>query len=199
MKMEIPVSPRTAGDARRTARGRGPVVARQVGRRCRTEQRSCASGRRELRNSRFAGAGARWAARRWSRASRAGPPHHPRAHRWPGRRRLVPGSGPPHRAGPIRGRQARRRDAGALRHGAGEDRRPARSRSAARISPIRGGTSWSGDRKKGGQGGFVEDLAHEYRIPLVNLIDGAGGSVTSIQRRGHSVFPGVHGFERRCG
>ena len=61
---------------------------------------------------------------------------------------------------------------------------------------IRGGTSWSGDRKKGGQGGFVEDLAHQYRIPLVNLIDGAGGSVTSITRRGHSVFPGVHGFER---
>ncbi|MEO8079806.1 MAG: carboxyl transferase domain-containing protein [Caldimonas sp.] len=61
---------------------------------------------------------------------------------------------------------------------------------------VRGGISWSGDRKKGGQGGFVEDLAHEYRIPLVNLIDGAGGSVTSVQRRGHSVFPGVHGFER---
>ena len=61
---------------------------------------------------------------------------------------------------------------------------------------VRGGTSWSGDRKKGGQGGFIEDMAHQYRIPLVNLIDGAGGSVTSIQRRGHSVFPGVHGFER---
>lgn len=61
---------------------------------------------------------------------------------------------------------------------------------------VRGGTSWSGDRKKGGQGGFVEDLASAYRIPLVNLIDGAGGSVTSITRRGHSVFPGVHGFER---
>jgi acetyl-CoA carboxylase carboxyltransferase component len=64
---------------------------------------------------------------------------------------------------------------------------------------IRGGTSWSGDRKKGGQGGFVEDLAHHYRIPLVNLIDGAGGSVTSITRRGHAVFPGVHGFERSVG
>lgn len=61
---------------------------------------------------------------------------------------------------------------------------------------VRGGTSWSGDRKKGGQGGFVEDLAHRYRIPLVALIDGAGGSVTSITRRGHSTFPGVHGFER---
>jgi acetyl-CoA carboxylase carboxyltransferase component len=61
---------------------------------------------------------------------------------------------------------------------------------------VRGGTSWSGERKKGGQGGFIEDLAFQYRIPLVNLIDGAGGSVTSIERRGHAVFPGVHGFER---
>jgi acetyl-CoA carboxylase carboxyltransferase component len=61
---------------------------------------------------------------------------------------------------------------------------------------VRGGTSWSGDRRKGGQGGFIEDLAGQYRIPLVNLIDGAGGSVTSIRRRGHAVFPGVHGFER---
>lgn len=61
---------------------------------------------------------------------------------------------------------------------------------------VRGGTSWGSDRRKGGQGGFVEDLAHEYRIPLVNLIDGAGGTVTSALRRGHTVFPGVHGFER---
>jgi acetyl-CoA carboxylase carboxyltransferase component len=44
---------------------------------------------------------------------------------------------------------------------------------------VRGGTSWGSDRRKGGQGGFVEDLAHEYRIPLVNLIDGSGGTVTS--------------------
>jgi len=61
---------------------------------------------------------------------------------------------------------------------------------------IRGGVSWSGDRRKGGQGGFIEDLANTYRIPLVNLIDGSGGSVASIKRRGHSVFPGVDGFER---
>lgn len=61
---------------------------------------------------------------------------------------------------------------------------------------VRGGTTFGSTRRKGGQGGFVEDLAHHYRIPLVNLIDGAGGSVTSIKRRGHSVFPGVHGFER---
>lgn len=61
---------------------------------------------------------------------------------------------------------------------------------------VRGGTSWGGDRRKGGQGGFVEDMAFQYRIPLVNLIDGAGGTVTSAKRRGHTVFPGVHGFER---
>jgi acetyl-CoA carboxylase carboxyltransferase component len=61
---------------------------------------------------------------------------------------------------------------------------------------VRGGTSWGGTRRKGGQGGFVEDLAHEYRIPLINLIDGAGGSVTSAQSRGYTVFPGIHGFER---
>jgi len=61
---------------------------------------------------------------------------------------------------------------------------------------VRGGTSWGGDRRKGGQGGFVEDLAYQYRIPLVNLIDGAGGTVTSAKRRGHTVFPGVDGFER---
>jgi len=28
------------------------------------------------------------------------------------------------------------------------------------------------------------------------MLHGAGGSVTSITRRGHAVFPGVHGFER---
>ena len=61
---------------------------------------------------------------------------------------------------------------------------------------VSGGISWSGDRKKGGQGGFIEDLAASYRIPLVNLIDGAGGSVTSILKRGHTSFPGVHGFDR---
>lgn len=59
---------------------------------------------------------------------------------------------------------------------------------------VRGGASWSGDRKKGAQSGFVEGLALHYRIPLVNLLDGAGGSVTS-SRRGHAVFPGVHGVE----
>jgi acetyl-CoA carboxylase carboxyltransferase component len=61
---------------------------------------------------------------------------------------------------------------------------------------VRGGTSWGGDRRKGGQGGFIEDLAYHYQIPLVNLIDGSGGTVTSAKRRGHTVFPGVHSFDR---
>lgn len=61
---------------------------------------------------------------------------------------------------------------------------------------VRGGTTAALDKRKGGQGGFVEDMAHHYRIPLVNLIDGAGGSVTSAKRRGHTVFPGVDSFDR---
>jgi acetyl-CoA carboxylase carboxyltransferase component len=64
---------------------------------------------------------------------------------------------------------------------------------------VRGGSSWGGDRRKGGQGGFVEDLAYHYKIPLINLIDGAGGSVTTIRRRGHAILPGVDGFERSVG
>ena len=63
---------------------------------------------------------------------------------------------------------------------------------------IKGGAGYGGQRRKGGQGGFIEDLACQYRIPLVNLIDGVGGSVASISRRGHATFPGSgqDGFER---
>lgn len=61
---------------------------------------------------------------------------------------------------------------------------------------VRGGTGGGLDRRKGGQGGFIEDLAYEYRIPLINLIDGAGGSVRSLARRGHANLPGVDTFER---
>lgn len=60
---------------------------------------------------------------------------------------------------------------------------------------VRGGTG-STARRKGGQGGYVEDLAHEYRIPLINLIDGAGGSVTSLKRRGYAPMPGTDDFGR---
>lgn len=61
---------------------------------------------------------------------------------------------------------------------------------------VRGGTSFGAQRLKGGQGGYIEDLAHHYKIPLVNLIDGAGGTVTSAKRRGFVTFPGTDGFER---
>jgi len=61
---------------------------------------------------------------------------------------------------------------------------------------VRGGTSFGAARRKGGQGGYVEDLAHHYKIPLVNLVDGAGGTVTSARTRGYSPFPGTDGFER---
>lgn len=61
---------------------------------------------------------------------------------------------------------------------------------------VRGGTSFGAQRRKGGQGGYIEDLAHHYKMPLINLIDGAGGTVTSAKRRGFVTFPGVDGFER---
>ena len=55
---------------------------------------------------------------------------------------------------------------------------------------IRAGTGFGADRRKGGQGGFVEDLAFEYRIPLVNLIDGTGGTVNTAKRKGYTIVPG---------
>ncbi len=54
---------------------------------------------------------------------------------------------------------------------------------------IRGGTSWGHGRRKGGQGGFIDDLAYYYRIPLIRLVDGYGGGVASA-KRGYTVFPG---------
>jgi acetyl-CoA carboxylase carboxyltransferase component len=63
---------------------------------------------------------------------------------------------------------------------------------------IRAGTGFGSDRRKGGQGGFIEDLAYEYRIPLINLIDGTGGTVNTAKRKGYTVWPGygADGFER---
>ncbi|MBI3045088.1 MAG: propionyl-CoA carboxylase [Betaproteobacteria bacterium] len=54
---------------------------------------------------------------------------------------------------------------------------------------VRGGTSWGHGRRKGGQGGFIDDLACYYRIPLIRLVDGYGGGVASA-KRGYTVFPG---------
>ena len=63
---------------------------------------------------------------------------------------------------------------------------------------VRGGVISGNERRKGGRGSFVEDIAYEYRIPLINLIDGAGGTVESIRTRGFTAFPGSgpKGFER---
>jgi acetyl-CoA carboxylase carboxyltransferase component len=44
------------------------------------------------------------------------------------------------------------------------------------------------DRMKGGLGGFVEDLAHEYRIPLMLFCEGIGGDVGGIDIHGHSYL-----------
>jgi methylmalonyl-CoA decarboxylase subunit alpha len=54
---------------------------------------------------------------------------------------------------------------------------------------VRGGAS-GGYRPKGGQNGFSGDLAYEYRIPLVNLYHGTGGSVSSVRSRGFALYPG---------
>lgn len=63
---------------------------------------------------------------------------------------------------------------------------------------IRAGTGFGSDRRKGGQGGFIEDLAWEYRIPMINLIDGTGGTVNTAKRKGYTVVPGYgqDGVER---
>jgi acetyl-CoA carboxylase carboxyltransferase component len=55
---------------------------------------------------------------------------------------------------------------------------------------VGGGTFQGGMRRKGGQGGFVDDLALEYRIPLIRLIDGFGGSAGTAKLKGYSVLPG---------
>jgi acetyl-CoA carboxylase carboxyltransferase component len=44
------------------------------------------------------------------------------------------------------------------------------------------------DRMKGGLGGFVDDLAHEYRIPLLLFNEGVGGDVGSIDSHGHAYI-----------
>jgi len=61
---------------------------------------------------------------------------------------------------------------------------------------VRGGSSAGLARRKGGQGGFIEDVAHEYDIPLINLSHGAGGSVNPLLRLGYAPMPGKDGLER---
>ena len=55
---------------------------------------------------------------------------------------------------------------------------------------LRGGTNWGTTRRKGGQGGFIDDFAYYSRIPLIRLIDGYGGSASTAKRLGYSALPG---------
>jgi methylmalonyl-CoA decarboxylase subunit alpha len=52
------------------------------------------------------------------------------------------------------------------------------------------------DRLKGGLGGFVEDLAHEYRIPLVMFMEGIGGDVAAQAEKGHAYLVSSMSWER---
>ena len=63
---------------------------------------------------------------------------------------------------------------------------------------IKGGTGFGCDRRKGGQGGFIEDLACQYRIPLVNLIDGIGGTVNTAKRKGYTRRAGFRAGRLRA-
>lgn len=44
-------------------------------------------------------------------------------------------------------------------------------------------------RSKGGLGGFIEDLAWEYKMPLVLLLDGSGANIGSVKQMGHTYLP----------
>jgi len=61
---------------------------------------------------------------------------------------------------------------------------------------VRGGSSPHLARRKGGQGGFIEDMAKEYRIPYISLADGSGANVASAMRARYKRLPAEHGFER---
>lgn len=52
------------------------------------------------------------------------------------------------------------------------------------------------DRYKGGMGGFVEDLAHSYRIPLVMFMEGIGGDVSAQDEVGHSYLVSSMSWKR---
>src|SRR3954453_4090962 len=52
------------------------------------------------------------------------------------------------------------------------------------------------DRLKGGMGGFVEDLAYEYKIPLVLFLEGVGGDVTAQDEKGHAFLVSSWSWKR---
>ena len=51
-----------------------------------------------------------------------------------------------------------------------------------------GGVGVHLQRYKGGWGGFIEELAYEYAIPLVLLMQGVGGSVAMQESKGYPVL-----------
>ncbi|WP_370185070.1 acyl-CoA carboxylase subunit beta [Rhodococcus wratislaviensis] len=55
------------------------------------------------------------------------------------------------------------------------------------------------DRFKGGFGGFVEDLAHHYRIPLLMFSEGVGGDVAAQAEKGHSYLVSSLSWKRCFG
>ncbi len=55
------------------------------------------------------------------------------------------------------------------------------------------------DRAKGGMGGFVEDLAHFYRTPLVMCMEGVGGGVGREAEEGHAPLVSSADFSRTLG
>ena len=63
---------------------------------------------------------------------------------------------------------------------------------------VRGGVPQLGylDRIKGGMGGFIEDLAHEYRIPMLLFMEGIGGDVATIDDKGHSYLVSSMSWQR---
>jgi acetyl-CoA carboxylase carboxyltransferase component len=52
------------------------------------------------------------------------------------------------------------------------------------------------DRLKGGIGGVIEDLAHEYRIPLVMFLEGIGGDVAAQAEKGHAYLVSSMSWKR---
>ncbi|MUM34437.1 carboxyl transferase domain-containing protein [Mycolicibacterium sp. CBMA 361] len=52
------------------------------------------------------------------------------------------------------------------------------------------------DRMKGGMGGFVEDLAHEYKIPLLMFVEGIGGDVAAQEQKGHAYLTSTLSWTR---
>ncbi|MXX32649.1 MAG: propionyl-CoA carboxylase [Chloroflexi bacterium] len=62
---------------------------------------------------------------------------------------------------------------------------------------IQGGSAlYPMQRSKGGLGGFCEELALEYRIPLILLIDGAGANVGATKKMGTTYLPNGSGTGR---